>query len=86
MLVGAQSAVDCGCRQRTEILVLNGLARLSLGLDHIVPLFGKVLNEHLLDMGLVGARGMTMERVWRTVAIAITKVALFEHCTMSSSS
>jgi hypothetical protein len=32
----------------TEVFVLNGLARFPFGFDHIVALFGEVLDEHLL--------------------------------------
>lgn len=38
-----------GRGKQTKILVLNVLARFSLGLDDVVALFREVLDEHFLD-------------------------------------
>ena len=70
--------------RRTEIFVLDGLAWFSFRFDHVVSLLRKILDKHFLGIQLDVADRQRQRSP--TVAIAITKVALLEHCTMSSSS
>lgn len=52
-----------------------------------MPLFCEILDEHFLGQSVMGREEyQATARESRTVAIAITNVALLEHCTMSSSS